>query len=309
MESAEQLGFEVRVFARVPDMGDGMDRDRDRGGGDREKGGGRLGYGHKRSVSSGTGGVYGATAAGVGLSSSVGSSGVAAEYPSFKPSRWRTRTGSFNNGNGVGRPKGHSRKLSGSTSTESEQGSGSGGVAGGGKFPNAFMRSLAAGGAALANGAGANGSAVSASLPSTSFNMPGIASPANGPQGTNTPRIRYREQGVDELLQLKLHQVLASIDGPPPPNSTIILATGDGNVGQFNEDGFLGGVRTALKKGWRVELYAWEGGLSKSWKREFGEGSEWGSAGTGKKGKGEDRPRFRVIGMEQFGGELVEVYY
>jgi hypothetical protein len=104
-----------------------------------------------------------------------------------------------------------------------------------------------------------------------------------------------------------LHQALASIEGPPPPGSTIILATGDGNVGQFNEDGFLGGVRTALKKGWMVELYAWEGGLSKAWKREFGEGSEWGSANAAVRGAG--GPKFKVIHMEQFGSELVEVYY
>lgn len=53
------------------------------------------------------------------------------------------------------------------------------------------------------------------------------------------PRIRYREQGVDELLQLKLHQALAATDDVPE-GATIVLATGDGNVGQFNEDGFLG---------------------------------------------------------------------
>jgi hypothetical protein len=121
------------------------------------------------------------------------------------------------------------------------------------------------------------------------------------------------QQGVDELLQLKLHQALASIDGPPPPNSTIILATGDGNPGQFSEDGFLGTVRTALKKGWRVELYAWEGGMSKSWKREFGEGSEWakGAGGDGAEGKEakEKEKRFRVVGMEQFGSALVEIYF
>lgn len=88
--------------------------------------------------------------------------------------------------------------------------------------------------------------------------------------GSTPPaRRRLREQGVDELLQLKLHQALASTD-VVPSNATIVLATGDGNVGQFNEEGFLGCVRLALKKGWRVELYAWEGGLSKTWKREFG---------------------------------------
>lgn len=58
----------------------------------------------------------------------------------------------------------------------------------------------------------------------------------------NTPphgKIKYREQGVDELLQLKLHQALAATDNVPE-GSTIVLATGDGNIGQFNEEGFLG---------------------------------------------------------------------
>jgi hypothetical protein len=44
---------------------------------------------------------------------------------------------------------------------------------------------------------------------------------------------------VDELLQLKLHQALAATDDVPE-GATIVLATGDGNVGQFSEDGFLG---------------------------------------------------------------------
>ena len=113
-----------------------------------------------------------------------------------------------------------------------------------------------------------------------SGNASGGASIANDtpPQG----KIKYREQGVDELLQLKLHQALAATD-EVPEGSTIVLATGDGNMGQFNEEGFLGlprlffvlrqlrltprvlmigPVRTALRRGWKVELYAWEDGLS-----------------------------------------------
>jgi hypothetical protein len=127
-------------------------------------------------------------------------------------------------------------------------------------------------------------------MTNTNLNTNGNGTPTT----TNTPgtRIRYREQGVDELLQLKLHQAIADVD-TPPPNATIVLATGDGNVGQFNEDGFLGPVRTALKKGWKVELYAWEEGLSKAWMREFGEGP-W-------------KDRFRIIGMETFGADLMEV--
>jgi hypothetical protein len=103
--------------------------------------------------------------------------------------------------------------------------------------------------------------------------------------------VRYREQGVDELLQLKLLQAIASVD-VPPPGSTIVLATGDGNVSQFNEEGFRGCVRTALKKGWHIELYAWESGLSRTWVREFAEGS-WAS-------------RFRIIPIDGFGGDLLD---
>lgn len=57
--------------------------------------------------------------------------------------------------------------------------------------------------------------------------------------GTPPGKVKYREQGVDELLQLKLHQAIAASDDVPD-GSTIILATGDGNMGQFNEEGFLG---------------------------------------------------------------------
>jgi len=244
MEGAEQLGFEVRVFARVPDTGDGMDRER----GTPERGR-VVGHNHGRSVSN--------------------------EFVPTVKTTPTTRNG--------GKREKHTRKVSGGgTSTESDQGNGNGGSNG---FSMAFLRSVSAG-------------TISASLPASS-SMPTLTTPP-----TTTTRVRYREQGVDELLQLKLHQALASIDGPPPPGSTIILATGDGNVGQFNEDGFLGSVRTALKKGWRVELYAWEGGLSRAWKREFGETSEWGVPL-----EGETSSRFTVVGMEQFGAELVEIYF
>ena len=105
---------------------------------------------------------------------------------------------------------------------------------------------------ARANGAGGGGNDSGAT----------VSGSTGGGGGSTTPhRIRYREQGVDELLQLKLHQALAAEDDVPE-GATIVLATGDGNVGQFNEEGFLGPVRTALKRGWKVELYSWVGGLS-----------------------------------------------
>lgn len=101
---------------------------------------------------------------------------------------------------------GHARHLSGSTSADSGSGSG---------------------GNNLHNALGANAASTTGSL----------APP---------PKIKYREQGVDELLQLKLHQALAATDDVPP-GSTIVLATGDGNMGQFNEDGFLGMEYTQLR--------------------------------------------------------------
>jgi hypothetical protein len=90
---------------------------------------------------------------------------------------------------------------------------------------------------------------------------------------------------------LKFLQAVADVD-VLPTGSTIVLATGDGNVGQFNEEGFRGCVRTALKKGWRVELYAWEGGLSQTWIREFAEGPL--------------KSRFRIIPIDGFGADLLD---
>lgn len=167
VDSAEQLGYEAHVLRRVPDMGDGPDRQHP--------------------------------------SSSSGDQGRNQPSSTHTPSHGYTRSTSHR------RPYTHAHKSSvASVTSESEPSS-----------------------------------------------------------GANGGRIRYREQGVDELLQLKLHQAIADAD-QVPQNATIILATGDGNVGQFNEDGFIGCVRTALKKGWKVELYAWEGSLSKAWMREFG---------------------------------------
>lgn len=221
MDGVERLGYEVRVYIRVPDLGDGMDRER-----------------HKdRDFKNGSG------------KSSGGSKSI--QTSPSKSSLWSTST-----------PKkglGHRRHLSGSTSAESGSGTG-------GKVAQLLG---------------------SSNLKSHHESTPSLAT-------ATSAKVKYREQGVDELLQLKLHQALAATD-EVPEGATIVLATGDGNVGQFNEDGFLGPVRTALRRGWKVELYAWEDGLSRSWRREFGEGSEWGRKGM-----------FRIIGMEQFASGLVE---
>ena len=71
---------------------------------------------------------------------------------------------------------------------------------------------------------------------------------------------RYKEQGVDEILHLKLLQALNNKSNPAPRGSTLVLATGDAKGGQFNRDGFVGGVREALKHGWAVELWSFKSG-------------------------------------------------
>lgn len=225
MESAVQLGYEVRIFARVPARGDVVDRN---------------------LLLVGTAG---------GNSGSGGENGR-----SPNPSKNKR------NSTGSGIPlttftRGHARHKSVGGTTPSE------------------------------NSDGANTGRLSTPARTEAGGAINSGSPVGTPGGSTT-RVRYREQGVDELLQLKLHQAIADAD-IVPPNATIVLATGDGNVGQFNEEGFLGCVRTALKKGWRVELYAWEGGLSRSWKREFGEGPY--------------RQRFSIHGLSKYGQDLLEV--
>jgi hypothetical protein len=228
MESAERLGYEVKVYARVPDLGDGMDRDRSVT---------RETLRHKRN-SSGANGNMGTGAGSGSADSDPGPAQASSAQSSIvKP---------VNNGHSLG----HSRSSS-------------------------------------------------LNVPSSS-NRAGAG--AGGRGGSNIARVRYREQGVDELLQLKLHQAIADADTPPPLESTIVLATGDGNVGQFNADGFLGAVRTALRKGWRVELYAWEFGLSKAWAKEFGGGDETSETTPGPYGD-----KFKIVGLEKFAHDLLEM--
>jgi hypothetical protein len=73
---------------------------------------------------------------------------------------------------------------------------------------------------------------------------------------------RYKEQGVDEILHLKILQALNTKSNPAPKGSTIVLATGDAKGGQFNQDGFVGAVREAIKRGWMVELWSFSDGTS-----------------------------------------------
>ncbi len=68
---------------------------------------------------------------------------------------------------------------------------------------------------------------------------------------------RLGEQGVDELLHLKIANLLLDVDPP----ETLVLATGDGRLSQFGT-GFGAQAERALKRGWKVEVWSWAEQLS-----------------------------------------------
>jgi hypothetical protein len=88
-----------------------------------------------------------------------------------------------------------------------------------------------------------------------------------------TPRRaeRWVEQGVDELLHLKILMSLADSKRP----STIVLATGDAAEAEYS-DGFLKMAERMLEKGWMVELVSFKLNTSSFYRRkEFR--TKWGS--------------------------------
>jgi hypothetical protein len=74
---------------------------------------------------------------------------------------------------------------------------------------------------------------------------------------------KWVEQGVDELLHLKMCQSLLDAEAP----STMVLATGDGAEAEMS-DGFLAHVERALRLGWKVELITWRQQTNGGYKRK-----------------------------------------
>lgn len=81
--------------------------------------------------------------------------------------------------------------------------------------------------------------------------------------GSGAAGAGFREQGVDELLHLKMAQSL--LDTPAP--ATMVLATGDAAEAEFS-DGFHRNVVRALERGWHVEVIGWRDNMSSAWLRE-----------------------------------------
>ncbi|EPS44138.1 hypothetical protein H072_1812 [Dactylellina haptotyla CBS 200.50] len=91
---------------------------------------------------------------------------------------------------------------------------------------------------------------------------------------------RIGEQAVDEVIIMKILESL--VDYVP---STIVLATGDGNVTEFS-DGFYKTVERCLTGGWNIELVAFKRTLSRSWKKLIS-------------------PRFRIILLDGYLLDLI----
>lgn len=119
----------------------------------------------------------------------------------------------------------------------------------------------------------------------------------SGTSGQSTPstRPRFREEAVDELLQLKLLQTLLDTPSPPPPGSTIVLASGDAAKSQFNPEGFLGCVRKAVERGWNVEVVGWDEGRSRAYGELANEVVERGLGGA-----------LNIISLDKWGKDLLE---
>jgi len=104
--------------------------------------------------------------------------------------------------------------------------------------------------------------------------------------GRKQKKISNAEQGVDELLHLKMMESL--LDYTP---SIIVLATGDANVAEYSS-GFFKCVERALIRGWKVEVLSFKRSLNRLWlDKAFRK--EWSG-------------RFRTILLDDFTEELFD---
>lgn len=109
-----------------------------------------------------------------------------------------------------------------------------------------------------------------------------------GPSTPMTPSApKWVEQGVDEILHLKMCQSIIDTEVP----TTMVVATGDGAEAEHS-DGFLAQVERALKKGWKVELV--------SWKQQTSGGY------TNKRFRAKWGDKFRIIELDEYLESLID---
>ncbi|KAL2853815.1 hypothetical protein BJY01DRAFT_206440 [Aspergillus pseudoustus] len=110
----------------------------------------------------------------------------------------------------------------------------------------------------------------------------------HGSETNDVPEQRWVEQGVDEILHLKILESLVDVNEP----ATIVLATGDAAEAEFS-GGFLRMVERALQRGWKVELVSFSQVTSYSYrKKEFR--SRWGD-------------QFQMIALDDYIEELLDM--
>lgn len=108
------------------------------------------------------------------------------------------------------------------------------------------------------------------------------------PPAPKTPSApKWVEQGVDEILHLKMCQSILDVEEP----STMVLATGDGAVAEMS-DGFLAHVERALRKGWKVELISW--------------GQQTNGGYKNKKFRAKWGEQFQIIELDDFLEDLID---
>lgn len=116
---------------------------------------------------------------------------------------------------------------------------------------------------------------------------PGSQLASSGPEMAGATGNRWVEQGVDEILHLKMLESLLDTGVP----ATIVLATGDAAEAEYS-GGFMRMVERALSRGWSVELVSFSRVTSKAYHRkEFRE--KWGR-------------RFSIIDLDYYLEELFE---
>jgi hypothetical protein len=117
----------------------------------------------------------------------------------------------------------------------------------------------------------------------------GYATSGSASELPSTFRTAFIEQGVDEILQMKLLESLVDTNKP----SIVVLASGDAAEAEFS-GGFLKNVERALEKGWKVELVAWKDGLN----------AEYRSEKFLKRWEG----KFKIIELDEFCEEMLGLY-
>lgn len=98
---------------------------------------------------------------------------------------------------------------------------------------------------------------------------------------------KWVEQGVDEILHLKILESIVDADVP----STIVLATGDAAEAEYSQ-GFMAMVERALKKGWRVELISWSKNISQAYRKKSFQ-RKW-------------EGMFRIIELDEYAEDLLD---